>query len=186
MSMSKIKNHHLAIVKCGKLKPLEILQASDVVRVFVRKHWRRDHKWCWNKLEISKGKFYKLLAISKWSKKVKKLVQENHNPLSQTSLFRIANRKWKDARQLFNKLVQLIRYLSHRKRNSLKNLKNKVTDKVSAYLKSRTNPLQNVYELTYMINGVKGAISSPDPKALNERMKNVRGYVYLGVRLVPG
>lgn len=175
----------MSLIRAGKLSPAEVLKAASALRLFVKNHHRRTHRWCWIKLGITKQLFYRFFAISRWSKKTKTLVEAHQTPLSQSALFRLADRKWKDARQLFNKLSQLIKYLSHRKRNSLKELKNKVVDKVGAYLKNKANPLQKVYELTYMINGEKGAISSTDPKALNQRMKKIRGYVYLGIRLVP-
>lgn len=183
---TKSSDRDRALIKAGHLKPTEVLQAADALRRFIRNHHKRTHSWCWSQLGITKQLFYRFLAISRWSKKVKCLVIAHATPLSQTALFSLADRKWKDARQLFNKLSKVIVYLSHRKQKSLKALKDKALDKVSSYLKNRRNPLKKVYELTYMLNGTKGAISTPDPKNLHERMKNRRGYVYLGVRLAPG
>ena len=175
----------MALIRAGKLSPAEVLKAASALRLFVKNHHRRTHSWCWRSLGITKQLFYRFLAISRWSKKVKNLVIACSAPLSQTALFRLADRKWKDARQLFNKLSQMIAYLAKRKRIAMKMLKEKATDKVCSFLKNRSNPLKKIYKLTYMLNGIKGAISTPEPNALHERMKKRRGYIYLGIRLVP-
>lgn len=181
---TKTTDRDMALIKAGSLKPGEVLRAADAVKKFVRNHHRRTHSWCWKQLGITKQLFYRFLAISCWSKKVKNLVLGHSAPLSQTALFRFADRKWKDARQLFNKLSQVITYLAQRKRRSLKELKEKGYSKVSNFLNSRkSNPLKKIYEISYMLNGRKGAISTPDPKALNQKMKKIDGYVFLGIRL---
>ena len=127
------------LLKANKLTPEEVMKAAEALKSFARKYRRRPHKWMIKALGITKRRFYRFLAISKWSKATKNLVSRNPKPLSQTALFKLADKRWKNKKELFDALKKLIEYLAHRKRKMLGLLKKKVkrtTDRVSKHLKS--------------------------------------------------
>ena len=134
------KDQDLRLLNAGKLSPGEVLRAALALKSFVRNHRRQTHQKICRLLKISRRRFYRFLAISRWSKKVRELVSENARCLSQTALFRLADRKWLDARQLFNFLKRMISYLSHRKRRRIKRTRS--TDHIARYLQS---PLKKVF-----------------------------------------
>ena len=115
------------------------MKAAEALKSFARKFRRRTHKWMIDALGITKRRFYRFLAISKWSKATKNLVSKSPRPLSQTALFKLADKSWKNRKELFNALKKLIEYLAHRKRKMLCLLKKKAkktTDRISKHLKS--------------------------------------------------
>ena len=136
----------LRLVAANKLTPEQIILASLSLKKFVRAHRRRTHIWMIKKLGITKRKFYRFLAISKWSKKTIGLINKNTRPLSQTAIFKLADRKWKNSKTLVNALESLISHLSHRKRKTLGAIK-KTTDRVGEYLKSMKKKLPPKYVL---------------------------------------
>ena len=167
------------LLRAGKLKPEEVLRAANVVRVLVKNHHRRSHRWCWNTLGISKRLFYRFLAVSRWSKKVKKLIQAHPAPLSQTVLFKLADQKWKDARQLFNKLEKIIVHLAKRKRRGIRKLKN-ASDRVGAYLQSmKENPLQKKFKIVYQAFGRVNEISTVNLERSIRFIQNSPGFQYI-------
>ena len=135
----------LRLLHAGKLSPDEILRASLALKSFVRNHRRQTHQKICRLLGLSKRRFYRFLAISGWSKKVRSLIKVHARCLSQTALFRMADRKWLDARQLFNFMKKLIRYFTHRKRRQLKRVK--TTDRVGKFLQS---PLKKEFKYLLM------------------------------------
>ena len=177
----KPNDRHLTLLRSGKLAPEDVLNAASALKNFLKKHPRRTHQWCWRELGISKRLFYRFLAVSRWSKKVKKLVQDYPAPLSQTVLFKLADQKWKDARQLANKLKRIIAHLAERKKKSINKLKNS-SDKVGAYLKSlKENPLQKKCRIFYMQHGELRKIEVTNLKqsvALVKNFPGFQGFVY--------
>ena len=136
----------LRLLAASKLTPEQIILASLSLKKFVRAHRRRTHIWMIKKLGITKRKFYRFLAISKWSKKTIGLINKNTRPLSQTAIFKLADKKWKNSKALVNALKALISHLSHRKRKALGAIK-KTTDHVGEHLKSMKKKLPPKYVL---------------------------------------
>lgn len=178
MTAIKTSDRDTALIKAGSLKPVEALRAASALRLFVRNHHRRTHSWCWKKLGITKQLFYRFLGISRWSKKVKKLIEAQAAPLSQTVLFNLADQKWKDARQLFNKLQRIIVHLAQRKRKTIEKLKNS-RDKVGAYLNSmKENPLKKQSKIIYMAFGKICKVSTPNLDRSMAHIETSLGFQY--------
>ena len=110
------KNPNLRLLRTGSLAASDVIKGAQALKIFLRSHRRRTHISCMQILGISKRIFYRFLAVSKWSKRIVKLIEDNPEPLSQTSLFQLADQRWIDARQLFNKLSQVIAHLRKRKK----------------------------------------------------------------------
>ena len=172
-------NIDLKLLHQGRLTPREVLRVAYAVKVFVRKHRRRDYRWCWRELGISKRQFTRFFAIGKWSKKVRELISANTAPLSQTVLFKLADQSWKDSRQLFNKLQQVIRHLSWRKRRTLEKLK-AVVDSVSMGMAAvKENPLKKKHLVKYKAYGKVETISTPFVEQTRKWVEGLPGFQYL-------
>lgn len=174
----------IQLLRLDKLTPAEILQAAEALKRFVRNHRRRTHKWIINTLGISKRRFYRFLAVGRWPKKAKKLVLANTKPLSQTAIFRLADRSWKNAGELMGSLNRLIAHLSHRKRKTLAAVK-KTVDQVSEYLKKKKSSatLSPTYKAVIkdLWSGDISIVKSQNPEALKRSLENNSRYALQGL-----
>ena len=174
----------IRLLRLDKLTPTEILQAAEALKRFVRNHRRRTHEWMMQALGLSKRRFYRFLAVGRWSKKAKELVLANSKPLSQTAIFRLADRSWKGARALLDSLNRLISHLSHRKRKTLDAVK-KTVDQVSEYLKKKKSSatLNPTYKAVIkdLWSGDISIVKSQNPEALKRSLESNSHYTLQGL-----
>ena len=171
------KNPNLRLLRTGSLQAGDVLKGAEALKIFLRSNRRKTHISCMQILGISKRKFYRFLAVSKWSKKIIKLIEENPAPLSQTALFKLADQRWIDARQLFNKLSQVIAHL--RKRKKITSFATKKIDRIGEFLESRrVNPLKEMKKIIYLEDGQVRKVLTHCPEKLIELIRRKPGFQY--------
>lgn len=166
-------DRNMSLLRAGSLSPNEVILAGEFLKDLVRRHRRRTHQWCWSMLGITKRQFYRFLAVGRWSKKVKNLINANKEPLSQTALFKLADRKKSSSKVLFQDLCRIIQHLKERKRNKLK-VKEKAIDFLREWKAQKQGPK---YLIKGHLHGKSVSYTSRDLEASKKRLKLIDGLI---------
>ena len=133
------RDPRLERIRLKSYRVYTLLDSAEALKLYARNHRRQTNEHMMRELGIPAHRFYRVLAISRWSNKVKKLIREHGATLSPTALFWFASRKWKDARQLFHAMRAKVMRLAQRKKKARQEGR-KPMDHIAAFLQKRHEP----------------------------------------------